>query len=145
MKKKPRRLRNIGLREKQTRSYDNFLALPHVSALSVRARNMRNNSTLPEILFWNEVKNGSFLGLDFDRQKLIDIYIADFYCSSLNVVIEIDGGFHDHQKEYDADRDARMKSLGLTVIRIPARAVLYDMMGVMAMLMEHPAFLRTKT
>ncbi len=142
MKRKQRLPRKVSLREKQERSYDNFLALPYVPALSVHAKKMRNNSTFPEILFWNEVKNGSFLGLDFDRQKLIDNYIADFYCSSLNVVIEIDGAAHEHQKEYDATRDAKMKSLGLTVIRIPARAVLYDMMGVKAMLMQHPVFFR---
>jgi very-short-patch-repair endonuclease len=142
MKRKQRLPREINLREKQERSYDNFLALPYVPALSVRAVKMRNNSSFPEVLFWNEVKNGSFLGLDFDRQKLIDNYIADFYCSSLNVVIEIDGAAHEHQKEYDAARDAKMKSLGITVIRIPARAVLYDIMGVKAMLMEHPVFLR---
>jgi very-short-patch-repair endonuclease len=126
--------------QRQKRSYSNYEALPYNPDLLELARMMRKNSSLPEVLFWNEVKNGKFLGLDFDRQKVIDNYIADFYCSFLNVVIEIDGSFHEHQVEYDNQRDERMKDLGLTVIRIPARAVLKDMAGVKALLLQHPVF-----
>ena len=57
-------------------------------------------------------------GLDFDRQKIIGNYIVDFYCAQSQVVIEIDGGSHDENPDYDSLRDAYLSGLGLTVIHI---------------------------
>ena len=53
------------------------------------------------------------------RQKIIGGYIADFYISKANLVIELDGSQHYEEAglEYDKERDAYMKSLGLTVLR----------------------------
>ena len=73
---------------------------------------------MAEALFWNEIKDGKFLGLDFDRQKQIGSYFADFYCAEFNLVIEIDGSSHDDKCEYDKRRDKYMENLGLHVIRI---------------------------
>ena len=42
------------------------------------ARNLRNKSTLPEVLLWREIK-GKKLGYDFHRQKPIDEFIVDFF------------------------------------------------------------------
>ena len=55
------------------------------------ARNLRNNSTLSEVLFWNKIKGKSILGYQFLRQKPICNFIVDFYCPKLKLVIEIDG------------------------------------------------------
>jgi very-short-patch-repair endonuclease len=55
---------------------------------------------------WQQLKHKQLLGLDFDRQKIIGNYIADFYCAEKQVVIEVDGSSHDHKAEYDAQRDA---------------------------------------
>src|SRR5690606_29824049 len=93
----------------------------------------------PEVLFWNQVKNNQFKGFDFDRQKIIGNYIVDFYCSNCNVVIEIDGSSHNDKVEYDAERDAYLESLGLTVIHIPVNDVMKQISSVMNMLYDHPA------
>lgn len=59
------------------------------------------------------------MGLRFKPQHQIDIFIADFYCHQLKLVIEIDGGIHQSadQKEYDIGREAELEHWGIKVIR----------------------------
>ncbi len=46
-------------------------------------------------------------------------YIADFYCSSQRLVIEIDGDSHytEYGEAYDSERTAALKLQGVRVIR----------------------------
>ena len=48
----------------------------------------------------------------------IDFYVADFYCARLMLVIELDGKCHEGHKDYDSDRDEKLISKGLKVLRI---------------------------
>lgn len=59
------------------------------------------------------------LGLRFKPQHPVDIFIADFYCHPLKLVIEIDGGIHKSidQREYDIGREAELEHWGIIVIR----------------------------
>ena len=43
--------------------------------------------------------------------------IADFYCHEAKLVIEVDGGVHEQQKDYDEAREYVLKSLGLSIVR----------------------------
>lgn len=74
--------------------------------------------TYGEISLWREVK-GKKLGVRFSRQIPIDNYIVDFYCKDMMLAIEVDGGIHNEegQQKKDAKRQARLESLGVTVIR----------------------------
>lgn len=45
-------------------------------------------------------------------------YIADFFCFEEKLVIEIDGGYHERQKEYDTLRTSVINELNIEVIRI---------------------------
>jgi very-short-patch-repair endonuclease len=92
---------------------------------------------------WNRLKRGQLNGLDFDRQKIIGNYIVDFFCAEKFVVIELDGPSHDGREEYDACRDEFMRSLGLTVIRIPVVDVLKNMEAVVEYLKHHPGLTAT--
>lgn len=58
------------------------------------ARELRNNSTTAKTIFWGYLK-AKPLGLKFRRQHPCSIYILDFYCHSLKLVIEADGSIHD--------------------------------------------------
>ena len=122
------------------RGSKNYFELPYNKNLKERARKLRQAGNLSEVLFWNQVKNKQFKGFDFDRQKIVGNYIVDFYCTNCNVVIEIDGSSHDDKQEYDAERDAYLESLGLTVIHIPVIDVMKKMGNLMEMLIHHPAF-----
>ncbi|MEC5158598.1 endonuclease domain-containing protein [Chryseobacterium sp. MP_3.2] len=93
-------------------------ALPANKDLKQRARDLRKAGVLSEVLFWMQVKNGNFYGIDFDRQRVIGNYIVDFYVKSLDLVIEIDGSSHDEKAEYDDTRQKYLEELGLKVYRI---------------------------
>ncbi len=62
--------------------------LAYNPALKEKARTLRNDSTLSEVLLWNEL-NQDQLGVDFHRQKPIGEYIVDFFCPELMLVIEM--------------------------------------------------------
>jgi very-short-patch-repair endonuclease len=93
--------------------------LPYNKNLRDFSRYLRKNSTLSEILLWNELKNEKMLGYQFNRQKPIHRYIVDFYCKKLNLVIEIDGCSHGFEEVYlnDIKREEILKSIGLKFLR----------------------------
>ena len=115
-----------------------YLSLPYNPKLRSRARALRKAGNLAEVLIWNQLKNRKFRGFDFDRQKIIGNYIVDFLCTNRNVVLEIDGSTHDDKIKYDAERDAFLTGLGLTVIHIRAKDILNNLDGVMEMLGGNP-------
>jgi len=95
---------------------------------------------LSEVLFWVQIKNGQFKGLDFDRQKIIGNYIVDFYCAEKKVVIEIDGESHAEKAGYDALRDKYLEDLGLTVVHILDSDIKKNLKGAIEYLEQHSAF-----
>jgi very-short-patch-repair endonuclease len=84
-----------------------------------KAKDLRNNMTFAELKLWELLKNKQVQGLRFRAQHPIDIFIADFYCHSLKLVIEVDGGVHlsPEQKEYDIGREAEINHWGIKIIR----------------------------
>lgn len=76
------------------------------------SRDLRKNQTHTELIFWNNVKNKKFMGLKFLRQHPLfyqyygqkKFFIADFYCGELRLVVEIEGGIHEQQADYDKIR-----------------------------------------
>jgi very-short-patch-repair endonuclease len=105
----------------------NYNSLPYNKNISHRASALRKARILSEALLWNRLKDGRFLGLDFDRQKQIGNYFADFYCAELGLVIEIDGISHENKYEYDKHRDEYMKGLGLHILRLSDEYVRHRM------------------
>lgn len=91
--------------------------LPYNPKLKVIARNLRKQGILSEVILWNELK-AKKLGYDFHRQKPIDEYIVDFYCSELELVIEIDGSSHSEKFEKDFERQKKLESFGLNFFKI---------------------------
>jgi len=97
---------------------------PHLKEL---ARELRNHSTLAEVLLWNQIKNKKLLGYDFHRQKPIDRFIVDFFCPDLMLAIEIDGVSHQQKGQADLERHHRLESLGVQLIRFEDRMVKREM------------------
>ena len=84
-----------------------------------RAKQMRANMTTSEQKVWELLKGKQILGLRFRPQHPMDIFIADFYCHPLKLVIEIDGGIHKShdQREYDLCREAELERWDIKIIR----------------------------
>ncbi|MGI9542241.1 MAG: endonuclease domain-containing protein [Cyclobacteriaceae bacterium] len=97
------------------------------------ARKLRNDSTLSEVLLWNELKAKQLNGYQFMRQKPIGNYIVDFFYSQLKLVIEIDGDSHDAKEVYlnDLRRQKYLEKIGLAVLRFDDLDVKEDIDGVL--------------
>ena len=93
-----------------------------------RAKAMRENMTRAEKAVWDLLKEKKVIGLRFKPQHPIDIFIADFYCHPLKLVVEIDGGVHisEDQIEYDIGREAELDRFGIKVIRFTNEEVERD-------------------
>ncbi len=100
----------------------------HLPSTLERAKKLRREMSLPEVLFWKVLKERPG-DLKFRKQHPFGRFVADFYCASAKLVVEVDGIAHDMggQPAFDAERDAWFQSQGLKVFRVPARDVLTDM------------------
>ncbi|MFM9838954.1 MAG: leucine--tRNA ligase [Cyclobacteriaceae bacterium] len=76
----------------------------------------RQNPTEEEEILWQELRN-SKLGHKIRRQHTIGVFIADFVCLDKKLVIEVDGGYHQSNKEFDEARTEFLNDEGFKVIR----------------------------
>src|SRR5690606_27888559 len=85
----------------------------------LKARLLRNKMTSAEKILWSYLQNKKFGGYKFRRQHPLHVFIVDFYCHELGLIIEVDGAYHETkaQKEQDEKRTELLKFQGLTVIR----------------------------
>lgn len=106
--------------------------------LKIRARELRDQMTEAETLLWNIVSGKKFEGYKFRRQHIIDQFIVDFVCLRANLIIEVDGKFHDEeaQKEKDASRTEILQSYGFKVIRFTNEDVLTNLDSVLHTISE---------
>ncbi len=84
--------------------------------LKEKARTLRKNSTLSEIILWKYIKKRS-MGYEFHRQVPVDEFIIDFYYHELKLAIEIDGYTHDYNFENDDKRQRQLEGYGISFIR----------------------------
>ena len=95
--------------------------------LKARARIMRHHPTLSEQLVWSAIRGGR-LGVAFRRQQVVGQFIVDFLCTTLRLVIEVDGdAYHATRVRADIARDRKLARAGYTVLRIPASLVKRDL------------------
>ena len=96
--------------------------------LKQNARNLRKNMTIAEQKLWQKIRNRQ-LNYKFLRQFVFcDKYIVDFICLEKRLVIEIDGGQHENNKE-DQIRDKYISDQGFQVIRFWNNEVLNNIEG----------------
>lgn len=91
----------------------------HNKNLTENARYLRRNMTKEEKRLWYDFLKD--YPIRFLRQKVIDTYIADFYCHKARLIIELDGSQHYEENAVIKDkiRTQRIEKRDLTVIRIP--------------------------
>jgi very-short-patch-repair endonuclease len=95
------------------------------------ARALRRNMTLPEGMLWQALRQRPD-GFKFRRQHPIGRCVADFYCPSSRLIIEVDGESHSmgDQPERDQRRDHWLREQGLHVLRVSAVDVIRDLPSV---------------
>ena len=105
-----------------------FGAKPSVFKL---AKELRKNETEAEKMLWSKLNKNQIIGLQFRRQHPINIFIADFYCPKIKLVIEVDGSIHEifEYEEHDIGRSEMLNDFGITVIRFTNEQILNDLDG----------------
>ena len=95
------------------------------------AKRLRKTQTEAEEILWSQLRSRRLGGAKFRRQHPIGRYIADFYCHSASLVVEIDGGIHNQadRAEYDGVRDDTLIQGGLKVLRLNNEQILIDIEG----------------
>ncbi len=99
-----------------------------------RQKVLRRNQTPAEAHLWGYLRNRKFHGVKFLRQHAIvfsyggpvHYFIADFCCHEFKLIIEIDGGIHEMQKEYDEMRECTLKEMGFSILRFSNEEVLNE-------------------
>lgn len=97
-----------------------------------KAKALRREMTPAEASLWEQLRRNQCGGLHFRRQQVIDGFIADFYCHAIGLVVEVDGGIHDQQAEYDAQRDSILSARGLTILRFTNEQIHSDLSTVLS-------------
>lgn len=85
----------------------------------LKAKELRRNETEAEKLLWDKLKGNQINGLKFRRQHPIQLFIADFYCHQIKLIIEIDGEYHLTKEQIIKDRERTeiLNEMGIEVIR----------------------------
>ena len=102
----------------------------HNTKLTDNAKSLRKNMTKEERHLWYDFLRS--YPVRFLRQKVIDNYIADFYCHDARLIIELDGSQHYEEASMLKDKitTENIESRNLTVIRIPNNEVNNNFRGV---------------
>lgn len=101
--------------------------LKYLEQLRWAAKINRNKMTKSESKIWYEFLKNRPMNYKFTRQKPLDRFILDFYCSELLLVIEIDGGYHIKKQEQDLKRDKFLNCLNIKTIRFKNEEILNNL------------------
>ncbi|OGF62921.1 hypothetical protein A2926_02350 [Candidatus Giovannonibacteria bacterium RIFCSPLOWO2_01_FULL_44_40] len=91
----------------------------------IKRKLLRRNTSLPENILWQALRNRKASGQKFKRQFSIGRYVVDFYCPELQLVLEIDGSYHAEKstKDYDSEKHRFVESLGLSCLHFKNKDV----------------------
>ena len=100
------------------------------------AKDLRREMTPTEAILWKKLRTNKLNGLHFLRQQIVHGYFADFYCHEYELIVEVDGGIHELQRDYDTEREEYLNSLGLRVIRFTNDEITKNLNGVLQKIVE---------
>jgi len=100
------------------------------------ARELRKNATKQENRLWYDFLRT--YPVRFQRQKVIDGFIVDFYCYKAKLIIELDGNQHytENGIAYDEERSNILGNYGLSILRFTNLEVDNNFYGVCMMIDE---------
>ncbi|MEO5657361.1 MAG: endonuclease domain-containing protein [Nitrospiria bacterium] len=86
-------------------------------SLTVRSRQLRRHLTDAEQTLWRHLRLRQVQRFKFRRQQPFGPYIVDFVCLDARLIIELDGGHHMTNAEYDTERTAWLTAQDFRVLR----------------------------
>jgi very-short-patch-repair endonuclease len=101
--------------------------------MTTRAKTLRHNMTDAEARLWHALRRDQLNGLNFRRQHPVGPFTLDFYCPSLRLAIEVDGGQHAaQQKQADQRRTRWLANRGIVVVHYWNNEVSSNLSGVLS-------------
>ena len=106
------------------------MSLPYNKSIIPKAKELRKKMLSLEKHLWYD--HLSAHPVRFQRKKVINNYIADFYCHKARLIIELDGLQHymEEGHEYDSIHTEILETYGLDVIHITIPEIERDFKGV---------------
>jgi len=103
-------------------------------SLFSKARILRQNMTPAETKLWECLKNKQLEGFKFRRQHPIHLFIVDFYCHELRLIIELDGEYHNEEEQIlkDQERTELLQFQGISVLRFKNEEIENDIEKVLS-------------
>lgn len=100
-------------------NYDDGMWKGAPSSSFLKAQSLRNSETKAEKILWENLRRNQLKGHKFRRQHPISLFIADFYCHQLKLIIEVDGEYHNapEQIKIDDERTQVLQDNGIKIIR----------------------------
>ena len=94
-----------------------------------RAKSLRSEMSPVQAKLWTVLRGGR-IGVKFQREVVLQPYIADFASRTERLVIEVDGDSHANTAAYDAARTVALEARGYRVIRFTNHEILANLEGV---------------
>ena len=112
--------------------------LNNLNYLKATRDNLRKNLTKAELVLWEVLKDKKLCGRKFRRQHSIGHYIADFYCTSERLIIELDGQHHFTPEGVvkDLDRDIHLAMMNIKVLRFENKEILNNLTDVLKVIKD---------
>ena len=102
-----------------------------------RVRTARKQATPAENRLWQSLRASQLNGFKFRRQVWLGPFVADFFCASAKLIVEVDGDSHASQQAYDQRRTDWLAGEGFRLVRVTNADVMHNLGGVL----EHLASL----
>ncbi len=105
------------------------------------AKQNRDNATPAEEALWTLLSGKKLEGYKFRRQHIIGDVIVDFVQLGKKLIVEIDGGYHNHpeQQQLDKARESYLNNIGYKVVRFTNEEVIGDTDNVLARIFKELA------
>jgi very-short-patch-repair endonuclease len=106
--------------------------------MTSRARRLRKNMTDAETKLWYALRRDQLNGLNFRRQHPVGPYTLDFYCPSLRLAVEVDGGQHaEHNRQMSDEHRSHWLALqDILVVRFWNTDILKNLEGALSELVR---------
>jgi very-short-patch-repair endonuclease len=108
------------------------------SSQTAFARELRQQQTDAEKVLWAKLRSKQLAGAKFRRQEPIGPYIVDFVSFEHRLILEIDGGHHNHPEVQQADKDRTgwLMDQGFQIVRFWNNEVLTNIDGALERIEE---------
>ena len=107
-----------------------------MNTLTTYKKSLRVDQTNAENMLWSHLRNRKMDNFKFRRQHVLQGYIVDFACLEKKLIIELDGGQHGEQQQYDIVRTRKLEKNGFKVLRFWNFEVLRDVKRVLKLIYE---------